>query len=157
MRWRIVFGLLLAGRIALAQTDADITHPVAVHQVEATYPEGLAPQHADVILIVTLDAQGNVTDVKVETSGGAAFDDAAVLAVRKWTFSPATKNGKPFAARMKIPFHFEPPKPPEPIPQEPPPPPPEKTPPPPKQPTPTQPQPKTPSDVEDVHVYGPAS
>jgi TonB family protein len=152
----MVFGLLLASRLALAQGDAEITHPVAVHQVEATYPDGLSPQHADVILIVTLDAQGNVTDVKVETSGGAAFDDAAVQAVKKWTFSPATKNGRPFAARMKIPFHFEPPKPPEPTPQEPPPPPPEKI-PPKQQTTPPPPQPKDPSDVEDVHVYGPAS
>lgn len=154
-RW-VVVGLVFAARLALAQGDAEITHPVAVHQVDATYPEGLAPQHADVILIVTLDAHGNVTDVKVETSGGAPFDEAAVEAVRKWTFSPATKNGKPFAARMKIPFHFEPPKPPEPPPPEPtPPPPPEKTAPPPEK-TPPAPPPKK-SDVEDVHVYGPAS
>ena len=154
-RARYVVAIVLAGRLALAQGDAEITHPVAVHQVEATYPEGLAPQHADVILIVTLDAQGNVTDVKVETSGGAAFDEAAVQAVRKWTFSPATKNGKPFAARMKIPFHFEPPKPPEPPPPEPTPPPEKKT-PPPEQPPPPQPKAKA-SDVEDVHVYGPAT
>jgi TonB family protein len=106
-RASLAFVLFFVSAIARAQ-DAEITHPVAVHQVDARYPDAVAPTHADVILVVTLDAQGNVTDVKVETSGGTAFDDAAMAAVRQWTFSPATKDGKPFAARMKIPFHFEP-------------------------------------------------
>ncbi|HEX4514756.1 MAG TPA: TonB family protein, partial [Polyangiaceae bacterium] len=161
MRSRRMMAFLVvvaASSVANAQSDAEITHPVAVHQVEAHYPEGVAPQHTDVILLVTLDAQGNVTDVKVETSGGAAFDAAAAEAVRKWTFSPATRNGKPFAARMKIPFHFEPPHA-EPPPETTPPPP---TPPPP---TPTPPVvatkvlPRAPAaaDVEDVRVYGPAA
>ena len=156
-----VLAVVLVATEAFAQGDAEITHPVAVHQTEARYPEGVAPQHADVILLVTLDAEGNVTDVKVETSGGPAFDNAASEAVRKWTFSPATKNGKPFAARMKIPFHFEPPReaPPEQTP-----PPPQPTPPPPQRgqaqdahALATQPKVALPDDVEDVHIYGRAA
>ncbi len=154
-RAAIILSIVLTGGVVRAQTDAEITHPVAVHQIEATYPESMTPQHADVILIVTLDAQGNVTDVKVETSGGPEFDAAAQEAVRKWTFSPATKNGKPFAARLKIPFHFEPPKPPPEI-TPPPPPPPSPPPPPPPPPPPSPIPPPPPSDIEDVHVYAPS-
>ncbi len=157
MRFSTVFAVLFAASAAVAQTDAEITHPVAIHQIDARYPAEIEGQHADVILIVTLDAQGNVTDVKVDQSGGPPFDNAAMQAVRKWTFSPATKNGKPFAARMKIPFHFEPPRPPPPAPPEPIEPPPT----PPTKPIPTPVVPMTPSpnidDVEDVHVYGRAA
>jgi iron complex outermembrane receptor protein len=142
---------------AIAQ-EAEITHPIAVDQVKAVYPDEMAPQHADVVLMVTLDAKGEISETHVETSGGLLFDAAALKAVRQWTFSPATKNGKPFAARIKVPFHFEPPKPP------PPPPPPEATtPPPPPPPPPIQPPPRkvathgAADDVEDVHVYAPVA
>ena len=120
--------------------------------MDAVYPDAMAPQHADVILLVTLDADGKVTDVKIASSGGPAFDEAAVEAVRKWTFSPATRNGKPFAARIKIPFHFAPPPPP---PAPVPPPPPPATPPPPPPPPPTRHAPAH-EEIEEVHVVGPA-
>ncbi len=99
-------------RVASAQAEDEITHPVVVHQTDAAYPADRAPEHADVVLFVTLDAEGKVTDVKIAASGGPEFDEAAAQAVRKWSFSPATRNGKPFASRIKIPFHFAPPPPP---------------------------------------------
>jgi len=158
----VFFACVAAASVASAQNavDAEITHPVAIHQTPARYPEGMAPQHSDVVLIVTIDVQGNVTDVKIDASGGPAFDNAATSAVRQWTFSPATRNGRAFAARMKIPFHFEPPRAPPPEPEkrvEPPP-----APPPPPQPPPQQPASTTKAaanvdDVEDVHVYGRAA
>ncbi|HEY1957929.1 MAG TPA: TonB family protein [Polyangiaceae bacterium] len=154
----VVLATILLARSAAAQQEGEITHPVVVHQVDAVYPESMAPQHADVILLVTLDADGKVTDVRIANSGGAAFDEAAVLAVHQWTFSPATRNGKPFAARIKIPFHFAPPPPVAPTP------PPVTTAPPP---TAAPPQPvavKAPAashpqaahdDIEDVRIWAP--
>jgi iron complex outermembrane receptor protein len=151
LRPALVLLVCLAGvGTARGQAEGEITHPVVVHQVDAEYPQSMAPQHADVILLVTLDAEGNVTDVKIATSGGAAFDAAAVEAVRKWTFSPATRNGKPFRARIKIPFHFAPPV-------AAPPPTAKATAAPPSPPPPAKPPPVAPvkpGEIEEVHVIG---
>ena len=155
-----LLAILLASRIALAQPEGQITHPVVVHQVDAVYPAAMTPQHADVTLIVTLDASGDVTDVKIASSGGPAFDEAAVEAVRKWTFSPATKDGKPFPARIKIPFHFAAPAPAPPPPAPPPtasvtapsPPPPSPPPPAHRQAAPAA---NAGDDIEEVRVYAP--
>ena len=45
-------------------------------------------------------------------SGGPDLDEAAIVAVRQWTFVPAMRGGKPVASRIKMPFHFAPPAPP---------------------------------------------
>lgn len=63
----------------------------------------------DVVLVVTVGRDGNVSDVRVADSGGAAFDEAAMHAVHQWRFEPATRAGEPVAARIRVAFHFEPP------------------------------------------------
>ncbi|HEY6461122.1 MAG TPA: TonB family protein, partial [Polyangiaceae bacterium] len=83
------------------------------HQDAVYPPSALAERkHADVVLVVTIDADGHVSDVKVQTSGGADLDEAAVVAARQWTFVPATRGGKPVPSRIRVPFHFAPPAPP---------------------------------------------
>jgi TonB family protein len=39
----------------------------------------------------------------VQSSGVAAFDDAAVAAVRKWRFAAATLDGVAFASTIALP------------------------------------------------------
>ena len=63
-------------------------------------------------MAVTVDADGHVSKVEVLESGGADLDEAATLAARQWVFSPASRDGKGVASRIKIPFHFAPPAPP---------------------------------------------
>jgi len=57
-----------------------------------------------VILLLTVDEEGKVTDATVQTSSGfERLDDAAVKeAKRSWRFLPGTKNGKP--ASMQMPY-----------------------------------------------------
>ncbi len=62
-----------------------------------------------VILVLTLDATGKVTDAKVEAPMGHGFDEAALEAARQLVFSPATKNGTPVAAKVKHKYTFTPP------------------------------------------------
>src|SRR5262249_43348933 len=69
-------------------------------------------KHADVVLAVTVDADGHVSNVEVLTSGGADLDQAAIVAVRQWTFVPAKRDGAALASRIRGPFHFAPPAPP---------------------------------------------
>jgi iron complex outermembrane recepter protein len=90
-----------------------VVAPQAIEHPAATYPESerASMQPADVVLILTIDAAGRVSDATVAVSGGAAFDQAAIAAARAWRFSPALRDGRPVAARIRLGFHFDPPSP----------------------------------------------
>lgn len=85
-----------------------IQPPVVQHSVAATYPPAAlaARLEAHVDLGVTVEVDGSVGAVEVLLSGGAEFDAAAVEAMRQWRFSPATRDGQPVAARIRVPFDF---------------------------------------------------
>ncbi len=72
---------------------------------DVAYPDG-ASGDGRVVLIVLVDAAGVVADV-TPASGEEPFVTAAIAASRRWTFDPATRNGAPLAARirMEIVFH----------------------------------------------------
>jgi TonB family protein len=99
---------------AAAQTPTKVTPPVVVHHVDAVYPPSAVPEgkHADVVLTVTVDADGHVSKVDVVESGGGDLDEAAIVAARQWTFVPAMRDGQAVASRITMPFHFAPPAPP---------------------------------------------
>ncbi|HEY1697587.1 MAG TPA: TonB family protein [Polyangiaceae bacterium] len=105
-----------AGRDARAQPPPleEVKPPTVIQHQDAVYPPSALAErkHADVVLVVTIDADGHVSDVKVQTSGGADFDEAAAVAARQWTFVPAARGGKPVPSRIRVPFHFAPPAPP---------------------------------------------
>jgi iron complex outermembrane receptor protein len=102
-------------RAAWAQVPAagEVKLPVVVQHVDPVYPpSALATRRqAEVMLAVTVDADGHVLKADVLRSGGADLDEAATAPVRQWTFAPATKDGKPMASRIKVSLHFAPPAP----------------------------------------------
>src|SRR5580704_1438616 len=117
-RGAAVFAIAVSATVAWPSraqppSAGNVTAPVVVQHVDAVYPpSALATRlHADVVLTVTVDADGHVSKVDVAQSGGADLDEAAIVAAREWTFIPATRNGKPVASRIKMPFHFAPPAP----------------------------------------------
>jgi TonB family protein len=61
-----------------------------------------------VVLELTLDAQGAVTDARA-LSGEAPFRDAALSAVASWRFTPTLRGGRPVAARIRYSVQFAPP------------------------------------------------
>ncbi len=97
-----------------APSAAGVTPPSVVHHVDPIYPPSALKErkHADVILTVTVDTDGHVSQVAVSKSGGDDLDEAAIVAAQEWTFVPAMRDGKPVASRIKMPFHFAPPAPP---------------------------------------------
>ncbi len=115
-RQLVALGLLaLAGapRNAAAQvggattaTTPALVPPALVTRVEPERP-GSETTGATVVLTLTIDASGKVTDAVVATSGGDAFDAASVAAARQFVFSPATRDGKPIAAKIPYTFTFE--------------------------------------------------
>ena len=114
-RWIAALIMLLLPSSSWGQTPGGptptVVPPTVLTHVEAVYPPAaLAEQrHADVVLTVTVDADGHVSAVEVASSGGDDLDQAAIVAVRQWTFVPAKRNGTPASSRIRIPFHFAPP------------------------------------------------
>ncbi len=102
----VLAALLVAPRTALAQ--APIIPPEIVTNVAPDYPEAKrgSGERATVVLVLTLDAEGAVSDAKVQSGAGEAFDEAALAAARKLVFKPATRDGKPIPARISFRFDF---------------------------------------------------
>ncbi|NLF18030.1 MAG: energy transducer TonB [Lentisphaerae bacterium] len=77
------------------------TRPVYPYRARAQRLEG----HVDLRFTVTTD--GRVVDVEcLQAEPPHVFDDAAIAAVRRWTFSPGQRQGQPVAARMQIRIRF---------------------------------------------------
>lgn len=82
--------------------------PVAVRTVPPDYPIELRRDGVSGVVLVRcrVDAQGNVAETQVEKSSNAAFEHAAVSAVRRWKFKPARQKGSPVEATVSIPIKF---------------------------------------------------
>ena len=57
-------------------------------------------------LEVTIDATGHVTSVRVLSGLGFGLDEAAMSAVKQWTFSPAQKCGSAVPTTIKMGVSF---------------------------------------------------
>ncbi|HEX6245411.1 MAG TPA: TonB-dependent receptor [Polyangiales bacterium] len=108
MRWRLALALL----ITLVQASRALAHedpapPKVVHQVDGSWPRGMKPGSDVVVpLLLTVSAEGGVTECAVDVSLGAALDAAALEAARQWRFEPARVNGQAVAARARIAVRF---------------------------------------------------
>ncbi|MCA9179194.1 MAG: TonB family protein [Planctomycetales bacterium] len=61
-----------------------------------------------VMLTITVDERGQVTDVQVRRSSGyPALDASAVRAVKTWRGRPATRDGVPYLSQWNKPIRFE--------------------------------------------------
>jgi periplasmic protein TonB len=85
-----------------------ISEPKKTHNVAPTYPEMAkrARVQGTVILEATISPQGRVTDVKV-LRGIPMLDEAAMSAVRQWTYSPTLLNGSPVPVIMSVTVNFK--------------------------------------------------
>jgi len=99
-----------------AQTAAPaapvITPPVVKKDEGASYPAAAVAdkvkERVTVDLILEVESNGVVQKVDVVAPQGHGFDEAAVAAAEKLEFTPATKNGKPVAAKIRHRYVFEP-------------------------------------------------
>lgn len=71
--------------------------PSVKTDIEYTEEARAAGIEGRLVLKVTVDADGNVTDVKVVNSVDPALDAAAIQTVKTWRFKPAMACGKPVA------------------------------------------------------------
>jgi protein TonB len=87
--------------------------PIARTHTIPPYPElsRKLNEQGSVVLEVTIDTGGSVSDATVQTSSGSQrLDDAAVAWVKaKWRWNPPTQNGQPSSARtlVKVTFNLK--------------------------------------------------
>jgi TonB family protein len=96
-----------------AQTgpDQDIPQtPLPVQKIIPTYPPQLKQENVGgkVILQVSINKQGSVTEAKILHSAHPELDEAAVSAIEQWTFAPILKKNKPITASFPIMVEFRP-------------------------------------------------
>jgi TonB family protein len=86
----------------------NITHLKVKNMPKASPPEpGVCARDGVVVLMVTFDKGARVTDVKVATSSGCqVFDDNAVRAARKISFTPQKENGAAVTITKEISYRF---------------------------------------------------
>jgi TonB family protein len=66
-------------------------------------PNGL---QGDVIVEVTIDEHGTVTETKVVQSLKSDIDDKVIATLRNWRFRPASVDGVAISSRQDVHFHF---------------------------------------------------
>jgi TonB family protein len=105
-----LMGLSLAGRaVAAPSTSPPAVVPPRIDPVPAvSYPEG-ARGDAEVILVLTVDKEGLVRAAEVER-GDPPFSEAAASAARAFRFEPATRDGLPIAAKIRVAVTFRGPR-----------------------------------------------
>lgn len=91
-----------------ATPPAELTPPRVLEAPDPDYPaeeigSGRAPT---VVLHVTIDGEGSVTEAHVDDTAGEHFDREALGAVRRWRFEPARREGLPIAARVRVEVRF---------------------------------------------------
>jgi periplasmic protein TonB len=62
----------------------------------------------EVVLDVTIDPAGQVSDLQILATLGYGIDGAVVETVRTWKFSPAIRDGVPVASVQELHFHYGP-------------------------------------------------
>jgi protein TonB len=73
------------------------------------YPERALRQGIEgrVLVRLLVSLEGTVVRVVIEESSGSRLlDAAAVSALRRWRFTPATRRGEPVAATVRVPVEF---------------------------------------------------
>jgi TonB family protein len=94
---------------ATASADGTLSPPRLLTRTVPEYPMNARRLRVEgtVLLNGLVGTDGKVREVKVvEADGGKLLSPAAVDAVRKWTYSPATRGGQPVECWHKVPIKF---------------------------------------------------
>jgi TonB family protein len=96
------YGSLTEGRT----TGFEIRPALPVVSVDPVIePDLLAGKSGDIVVEITIDAAGNIIDMKVLESLGPV-DQQVLAAIAKWHFLPATRDGTPIASKQDVHYHF---------------------------------------------------
>jgi protein TonB len=77
-----------------------LAQPEFPRESGAIIPDGV------VTISLVITAEGFAEDLKVISSAGAALDEKAIAAVKKWQWQPAMKDGTPIATDATVQVNF---------------------------------------------------
>jgi protein TonB len=127
MKQRCLLALAIAcsmlAPIALCQDDSTKTAPEPIHRAQAsmkapraTYaPDPKFPEKerkvrqrgkGTVLLSLIVNPDGLPSEIKVSRTLSPEFDQAAMDAMKKWRFSPGTRDGKPVVVQIHAEVNF---------------------------------------------------
>lgn len=91
------------------EPEPGVTQPKIKYLAEKKYPDSAkkAGKEGKVLLKVTIDEKGIPRDIVALTNLGYGLEEAAITMLRKSTFRPATKAGKPISLEVEIPVDFK--------------------------------------------------
>jgi TonB family protein len=90
------------------QVRGDVKAPRPLSTPSPILPPERTDKERKVRLSFVVTPEGTVRDIKVIKRFKPEWDRGAVDAVSKWTFQPATKDGKAVAVRLETEFKFTP-------------------------------------------------
>jgi protein TonB len=80
--------------------------PVAFQDLKIPRSELPRGIQGDVIVEITIDAQGSVVEERLLQGLGHGVDDRVIAVLRDWRFRPATRNGVAIPSKHDVHFHF---------------------------------------------------
>jgi periplasmic protein TonB len=85
-----------------------VSAPIPIYKPDPAYSEEArkAKYQGTVVLWITIDAAGAVTDCRVVKPLGMGLDEKAIESVRTWKFKPALRNGSPVPVRVMVEVSF---------------------------------------------------
>ena len=91
-----------------APAQVEATSPVLRSRAEAIYPPDALRDRleATVGIEIVVDEAGAVGDARVTVPAGHGFDEAALAAVRKFTFEPARRSGTAIRSTVQLAYEF---------------------------------------------------
>lgn len=74
----------------------------------AKYPQWAQEDRieSDVVILFKVEADGNISNMRIVQSGGLAFDKSAINAVLNTSWQPAMQNGEAVAVTLELPFEY---------------------------------------------------
>lgn len=104
----IICLMFLSSNYLTADTYPNIP-PRFKKQQKPVYPKVaiIAQKEGKVILLATIDVNGIAKNIKALTQLGFEFEEAAIEALKKSTFHPAIRQGKPASSVVRIPYEFK--------------------------------------------------
>jgi len=85
-----------------------VTAPRPLNQLDPEYSDEArrAGLQGKCVLSLVVNSEGKPVDIRVSRSLGMGLDEKAVEALRRWTFEPARKDGKPVSVKVRVVMTF---------------------------------------------------
>ena len=82
--------------------------PRAIYSPMAEYTDKARREHQQgtVVIKMVVGTNGLPRDIRVDRSLSPDLDQVAIETAKKWKFAPATKDGKPVAAEIRVEMSF---------------------------------------------------